>query len=66
MKVKMLVSMAGPNVCRKPGDVVEVSGETGIAWIKARIAAAVEENKPNPVVEPKPIAPGRAEKRKRR
>ena len=58
MKVKMLTCMGGQNRTLIPGQIVEVSPETGAAWIKARFAVAVEE-KPNPPANPKPIQPGK-------
>lgn len=41
MKVKMLVSMAGPDECWKPGDTREVSEAIGLEWEAANIATVL-------------------------
>lgn len=38
MKVTMLVSMAGPDECWKPGDTREVPEAVGLEWEAANIA----------------------------
>lgn len=43
-KVKMLVSMSGPDESWKPGDVREVSDSTATAWKAAGIACAVPDS----------------------
>lgn len=43
MKVKMLVGMAGPDECWKPGDEREVSEATALEWAAAGIATVLPE-----------------------
>ena len=42
MKVKMLSAVAGPNGGASAGDEIDVSKETGKAWIAGGYASAVE------------------------
>lgn len=46
--IKMLVSMAGPDVTYVPGHLYEVSERIALAWKEAGIAIPVSE--PSPVV----------------
>ncbi len=43
MRVKLLVSMAGPDECWKPGDTREVSESVAIEWEVAGIAVVLPE-----------------------
>jgi hypothetical protein len=42
MKVRMLISMAGPDVLIIPGDVLDVAGEVGREWIAVGYAEEIE------------------------
>lgn len=42
MRIKMLASMAAPDFSYQPKQEIDVSDETGAAWIAAGIAEPVE------------------------